>query len=279
MAVRRTPRARTKRTRAATARAPRKANTRKATPRKASPSRKPARPRPDLPARPARKARQVGKPRTPPAKTKLARLAQPKRTRRPKTFGDHAAGDRVLALDVSSRCVGWSLFVGGQLERHGRYVIPGAAGVHGERLVRFGGWLAHMLGRHTPTHLIYERPYSGRMRNTFGILSRYAGVVEAEHFRHFEVELPEEHAVPARDIKKLIGARKGADHEQNKKIVLLLINEVFGLSLAYKTNDRTKKVSQDDEADAIALNWAWHLRYRNGDGPDAGDGGDDEEDA
>jgi len=100
------------------------------------------------------------------------------------------------------------------------------------------------------------------MKNTFGVLSRYVGAIEAAHFEHYEREIEKSEAVPAHLVKKAIGAKKGQNHEANKKIVVLLINEVFGLSLKFKANDATKKVSQDDEADAIALNWAWHRLNR-----------------
>jgi Holliday junction resolvasome RuvABC endonuclease subunit len=113
-----------------------------------------------------------------------------------------------------------------------------------------------------PHVVIYEAPYQGRMKNTFGILSRYVGVIEAAHYEHYEREVAKSEAVPAHLVKRAIGAKKGKDHESNKKIVLMLVNQTFGLSLKYKANDSTKKVSQDDEADAIALNWAWHSLNR-----------------
>lgn len=154
------------------------------------------------------------------------------------------------------------MFDNGILTQHGRYVQQGEQGHHGEKLFHFRGWLLRMLEEFLPTQLVYEAPYSGRMRNTFGVLSRYAGVVELCHFEHYGHELPAANAVAAHLVKKAIGAKKGKNHDQNKKIVLALINEVFGLGLKWKDNDTTKKVSQDDEADAIALNWAWHLLYR-----------------
>lgn len=166
----------------------------------------------------------------------------------------------MLALDVSSKCVGWALFIDGELAQHGKYVQQGDA--HGEKLSTFRAWVLKLCREVEPTQLVYEAPYSGRMRNTFGVLSRYAGIVELCHFEHFHSELPPANAVPAHQVKKAIGASKGKSHEENKRIVLLLVNQVFGLALKYKANDTTKKVSQDDEADAIALGWAWHVLYR-----------------
>lgn len=152
------------------------------------------------------------------------------------------------------------MFDDGQLIQHGRFIQQGKG--HGQKLATFRQWVLQMLTEFAPEQLIYEAPYSGRMRNTFGILSRYAGIVECCQYEHFGCELPPPNAVAAHMVKKAIGAKKGKSHEDNKKIVTLLVNQVFGLSLKYKEHDTTKKISQDDEADAIALNWAWHVLYR-----------------
>lgn len=169
--------------------------------------------------------------------------------------------ERVLALDSSSRACGWSVFDGGELLSHGFYKQQGS--LHGEKLMNFRRWLLEMLERWEPHVLVYEAPYQGRMKNTFGILSRYVGIIEAAHFEHYGREIAKEEAVAAHMVKRAIGARKGEDHEANKKIVLLLVNKHFGLNLKFKANDVNKKVTQDDEADAIALNWAWHTLHRS----------------
>lgn len=189
-----------------------------------------------------------------------------RRPRRPNRTAPKAAlpavgsTERVLGLDISSRCVGWALFVGGVLAAHGRYRHRGTG--HGERLAHFGPWLTTLLSELEPTQVAYEAPYSGRMRHTFGVLSKYVGVVESVHFSVYGAEIPPENAVAAHAVKRAIGARKGRDHEENKRIVLLLVNQVFGLALKYKDHDDTKRVSEDDEADAIAVAWAWHLLCR-----------------
>lgn len=170
--------------------------------------------------------------------------------------------ERVLALDPSSRCCGWSLFDSGELASFGRFVQKGEG--HGERLMNFRTWLLEIFETTKPDILVYEAPYSGRMRNTFGVLSKYAGQIEAVCFEWTGQEIPKENAFPARMVKKLLGVKKGADHEANKKNVLLLVNRLYGLGLKFKSNDLRKAVSQDDEADAIALNHAWHERYRQG---------------
>lgn len=174
----------------------------------------------------------------------------------------------MLALDSSSRACGWAIFDNGELVTYGHYTQRGDG--HGERLANFATWLQQMFEEWKPSRTIYEAPYQGRMRNTYGILSRYVGVIEAVHYACFGREFEKEEAVPAHLVKKAIGAQKGRDHEQNKKIVLLLVNKRFGLNLRFKGNDINKKVTQDDDADAIALNWAWHRLYRTGDAMDDG---------
>lgn len=177
--------------------------------------------------------------------------------------------ERVIALDISSVCCGWSIFDDGDLLTFGRYKQVGDG--HGERMWNFHKWLMELLNAWQPTHLIYEAPYAGPRRHAFSVLIRYAGTVQLSYFCWTGQELPEENAVPANLVKKLIGAKKGKNHEANKKIVLLMINQRYGLNLKYKSKDPKKSVSQDDEADAIAVNWAWHVRYRSELGEEAAD--------
>jgi hypothetical protein len=75
----------------------------------------------------------------------------------------------------------------------------------------------------------------------------------------FGVELPQEDALEAKAIKRAIGAKRVKGHENNKLVVVKLVNAEFGLRLKFKADERPKKISQDDEADAIAVGWAWHL--------------------
>lgn len=205
---------------------------------------------------------------SPPAR-KPERRRRRARKHTPVPFEPVGDVERVLALDSSSRACGWAVFDNGELVEYGHYRQQGEG--HGERLTNYASWLAQMFQDWQPTRVIYEAPYQGRMRNTYGILSRYVGVIEAVHFAWSGREFEKEEAVPAHLVKKAIGAQKGKDHEQNKKIVLLLVNKRFGLNLRFKGNDISKKVTQDDDADAIALNWAWHRLYRSGDAIDDGD--------
>jgi len=194
--------------------------------------------------------------------SKRAQPRTPRKSRGKKTVPVFREGEveRVLALDSSSKACGWSVFDSGELVAYGRFKQSGTG--HGERLMHFRLWLLALLTQWHPNVLIYEAPYQGRMKHTFGILSRYVGIIEAAHFEYFAREISKEDSVAAHTVKRAIGARKGADHEANKKIVLLMVNQRYGLNLKYKANDTNKKVSQDDDADAIAVNWAWHALYR-----------------
>lgn len=211
----------------------------------------------------AGKSRRRSAPRAPRQASPKKRGPSRRKQKSPLSVERPQGRERVLALDTSSKCVGWAVFDDGRLLQHGRYVQQGKG--HGQRLASFRTWTLALLQEFAPEQLVYEAPYAGRMRNTFGVLSKYAGVVESCHYEHFSREIPPANAVAAHLVKKAIGATKGRSHEENKKIVVLLVNQVFGLGLKYTQNDATKKTSQDDEADAIALNWAWHLLYRRDD--------------
>jgi hypothetical protein len=206
--------------------------------------------------------------RTRKATTPRAKNAQRKsRKRRPVEFPPAFENERVLALDTSSSCIGWSLFEHGQLIDYGKWVVLGKG--HGEKRLRFREWLHDKLVETSPHHLILEKPFAGRFPGAFAVLIRYVGVVEEVHVEHFGDEIPPANEVEAHLIKKTIGAAKGrgknhdAVHDSNKVIVLALVNERFRLSLKWKQDDRKKTTTEDDIADAIALNWAWHLLYRS----------------
>jgi hypothetical protein len=168
--------------------------------------------------------------------------------------------ERVLAFDISSVCVGWSVWVNGELERHGKFGQQGED--HGERLACFRHWLLGTFKQFTPDQVVYERPYSGRRRNAYGVLQLYVAALLIAHWEHFEREIPVANSVPAREVKRRNRMRKGKDHEANKRIAVLLANRLYGLRLKYKSNDRKKAVSQDDVADAILLGRAWLLAER-----------------
>lgn len=182
------------------------------------------------------------------ARRKLVRKAA---TRRP---------ERVLALDVSSVCVGYANLDGGQLGPHGRYHPEGAH--HGEKLLSFHTWLVKTLASFEPDQLVVETPYPGRRSSAYGVLSMYLGVVLSAYFSWSGQELPDDNRMPPNLVKQMLKVKKGTTHDDRKLLMIKEINRRFGLRLVWKAGDKQKKVSQDDTADAIAVGLAWFLKYR-----------------
>ena len=166
-----------------------------------------------------------------------------------------ANDQRLLALDISSKAVGWSFWVNEELVRYDKFVLPEKLG-HGGRLCHFRHELKILMADLSPTRVVYEAPYQGRMRYAFGVLSLYIGMLKATYYEVSGTDLADEDAIAAHLIKRRIGARRGRDHDENKRIVVQLVNERFGIALAYDANDRSKHRSDDDVADAIALGWS-----------------------
>lgn len=169
-----------------------------------------------------------------------------------RTEGDPA---RVLALDPSSVCCGWALFVAGELSQYGQFRQIGRE--HGERLLNFHAWLIELMHELAPTTVTFEAPFQGRHRNAFGVLSMYKGVILAAHFDVMGVELLECNRIPAHIVKRVMALPKGT-HEENKRAAVEAINRRHHLTLRYSYNDTKKSRSQDDTADAIAVGDAWH---------------------
>lgn len=138
---------------------------------------------------------------------------------------------------------------------YGKYVQAGDD--HGEKLCGFRTWLLEQYEKYQPDEVVFEAPYSGRRRFTFAVLSYYVSTIIESHFSYFGTELPKVNKVAAHAVKKLNQMPKAASHEGNKKQAVLLANQLYALGLKYKNNDKTKKVSDDDVADAVLLGRAW----------------------
>lgn len=152
------------------------------------------------------------------------------------------------------------MFDNGRLASSGQYVQVGDE--HGEKLANFFEWLSRLIRDLQPDDTVFEAPYAGRHRRyTFGVLSKYVGVVELTHFHCLARELPAENKIAAHAVKRALGVPKGQTHDDNKRLMVAEINQVYGLALRYKKEDRAKKVTEDDRADAIAVGRAWLLRY------------------
>jgi hypothetical protein len=165
----------------------------------------------------------------------------------------------LLALDVSSVCVGWAVFQNGVPTTQGKFHPKGKE--HGCKLASFLYWLQRTFSRVTPTDIAVELPYPGRNRG-YGILQMYFGILVAAHYRWRKCELPDNSGIPASQVKHRLKVKSGKSHGDNKQIMVNRINELYGLSLVYVAKDREKKKSQDDVADAIAVGRTWLLLYK-----------------
>lgn len=165
---------------------------------------------------------------------------------------------RVLALDVSSKCVGYAVFDGTDLVEHGRYRTEGVS--HDERLLRFQFWLMELFVATSPDELVVERAFAGRQRNAYGVLMLYHGCLLASWFAYHGAPLPDEQRVQAKAVKRLLGLKQLPSHDARKRQMVLEMNKQYKLRLKWKSHDPLKKVSDDDEADAIAVGRAWLIQ-------------------
>lgn len=168
--------------------------------------------------------------------------------------------ERILSLDISSVAVGFGVFDRGKLSDYGRYRQRGEE--HGERLHHFARWLYDMFKKLGPDEVVVEQPYPGHRRNTYGILMLYIGVILMVHFHVFGEELPSVNRVQPNLVKRSLKMPKGKDHEDRKRMMVVEINRLYGLNLKFKANDKTKRISEDDVADGIAVGRAWIDRNR-----------------
>jgi Holliday junction resolvasome RuvABC endonuclease subunit len=168
--------------------------------------------------------------------------------------------ERILALDISSVCTGWALFEGPALKLYGSIRLTAEG--HGERLTQFATELSQLVRRHRPTRLVFEKPFFGPRRNAFRVLMMYVGVLMLVHWECLGRELDPEDGIEAHRVKRVLGMRKEDTHQARKRAMVQEINRLYGLALKFKSEDKTKRVSQDDIADAVATGRAWMLVHR-----------------
>ncbi len=103
-----------------------------------------------------------------------------------------------------------------------------------------------------PHEILIEKPYRGRNSNVLANLSKYIAVAELCAYLTLDLELDESWFLDPRSIKKALKVQRGKDYDDNKKIMVNRINELFGLKLKY-SKKKSKKLSDDDIADSIAV--------------------------
>lgn len=163
--------------------------------------------------------------------------------------------ERILALDVSGSCTGWAFGLYGKLEGYGKY-IQKQTGSKGKRLAQFAEWLTSLLEAKKPTIILIEKPYRGRNSNVLANLSKFIAIVEFCAYLTLDLELEDSWFLDPRFIKKQMKVQKGQDYEDNKRLMVNKVNELFGLKLKYSSK-KSKKLTDDDIADAIAILVAW----------------------
>jgi Holliday junction resolvasome RuvABC endonuclease subunit len=171
-------------------------------------------------------------------------------------------GPLVLALDVSSVCVGWALFREGVPDSFGKYHQVGVS--HDERLFHFHRWLGGQLQAIKPDELVLEEPYFSRQPKTFGVLTQYCTVVLLCHMEYFGRPMASQNRIQPAQVKRELKAKYGTNHTNRKRLMVLLMNQTYGLELRFKHPDKLKRVSDDDIADALALGRAWLQRSAGG---------------
>jgi len=154
-----------------------------------------------------------------------------------------------MALDMSTRCVGWAVGVDRDLTLYGKYVFKSTAEIS-EKLLAFSLWLNDMLETFTPKRLLVERPLSRRATTT----ARHyelMGVVRTCWYSYSGKELAKAWIISPTTVKSKLGVERGGDHDANKQIMVDKVNRLFSLDLAYSPHSAYK--SDDDIADAIGL--------------------------
>lgn len=169
-----------------------------------------------------------------------------------------------LGLDISSVCVGFAVFHDSDLHTYGKFFQVGKS--HGERLMNFAAWLEATFTSLNPDHVVIEMPHGGGRGKAFKILTQYSAMVFMVHFKVFKRELLDSHCMYPISVKKQVGVQTTTDHDQNKAVMVDKINQLFGLSLHFNADDKRKKSTDDDIADAIALVVAWLRRSNRDDG-------------
>jgi Holliday junction resolvasome RuvABC endonuclease subunit len=164
----------------------------------------------------------------------------------------------LVALDVSSKAVGWAVFRDGEPTAYGCFRPEGPRdGGHGEKLASYEHWLLHLLSEENPDRLVIESPYVGRNPVTFGKLSMYYGVGLNVHHRFYGYELPPEQSLTPSVVKTILNAScEKLKYDQRKERMVCYMNDVYGFGLKYKANN-----GADDIADALAVGRAWLLKY------------------
>jgi hypothetical protein len=142
-----------------------------------------------------------------------------------------------------------------RLERFGKLVFVGGRGI-GEKLVSFDDYLSTLIATFWPARLLVEKPFSRGA--TSERHNELLGIVRKVWYEKTGLELHPDWIIHPRTIKAQMKVRRGANHDQNKVIMLNKVNSLYSLNLKYDKKSKLK--SDDDVADAIAVLTAFWRR-------------------
>jgi len=162
---------------------------------------------------------------------------------------------RILALDISGTATWWALGCKNKLEGYGKYIVT-PKDTKGKKLYDFSGFIDELLKEKQPDIILIEKPYLGRNSKVLVSISKFISVVQLKAFELLQLDIQEDWFIDPKRIKRLVKVKKGNSHDENKKNMVVRINNLYGLRLKYKKG-KNKQYCDDDISDAIALLTAW----------------------
>jgi Holliday junction resolvasome RuvABC endonuclease subunit len=171
---------------------------------------------------------------------------------------------KVLALDIAGSSTGWSFGEDHQLKEWGKY-ISNLRHSRGRRLHDFAQWMGELFETHKPDVILIEKPFLGRNSNVLANLSKFVAMAEYQAYNVLGLAIEDDWFLDPRQIKRLMKVKKSTEkgntkskHDDNKKLMVQKINELYGMRLKY-CKQKSKKYNDDDIADSIALLHAWWI--------------------
>lgn len=155
----------------------------------------------------------------------------------------------VLALDLSTSCIGWAVGQEPRIVNYGKFVFTTDRDF-GERMVAFKEYLLGILDTYKPERVLVEKPIS-RHGKTTALHNQLLGIVRLIAIEYLNFEIEDHHLVSARTVKSVLEVKAGDDHNHNKRIMVEYVNKSLGLRLQYHENSKLQ--TDDDIADAIAI--------------------------
>jgi Holliday junction resolvasome RuvABC endonuclease subunit len=168
---------------------------------------------------------------------------------------------RELALDLSTRCVGWAVGERRDLLAYGKLVVKSTAEV-GQRLDALEDALRELIRAVEPERLLLEKPLSRKgvvtMRH-----NEIVGIVRKVFFEETGGEILDSWIIAPASVKKSLGIERGGSHEENKRLGVERVNQLYGLGLRFHKSSKIE--TDDDTADAIlVLSAYWQRNARRG---------------